>query len=80
MQSTQVTDFYLKILSFVPLAKKMVLRLLGPDPKAIELMGNKRLAKIEMLEAGVPCIPGYEGSEQSEDILFSESQKLGFQL
>ena len=53
---------------------------IGPDPKAIELMGNKRLAKIEMLEAGVPCIPGYEGSEQSEDILFAESQKIGFPI
>ena len=53
---------------------------IGPDPKAIELMGNKRLAKIEMLAASVPCIPGYEGADQSEDVLFEESIKIGFPI
>ena len=34
---------------------------IGPPASAIELMGSKRLSKIAMLEAGVPCIPGYQG-------------------
>jgi geranyl-CoA carboxylase alpha subunit len=63
---------------FCAACQKNGITFIGPDPKAIELMGNKRLAKIEMLAANVPCIPGYEGSDQSEDILFSESQKIGF--
>ncbi len=51
---------------------------IGPDPKAIELMGNKRLSKIEMLNAGVPCIPGYEGQDQSENVLLNEASRIGF--
>ena len=29
---------------------------IGPSPEAIELMGSKRLSKIAMLEANVPCL------------------------
>jgi len=36
---------------------------IGPSSEAIELMGSKRLAKIAMIEAGVPCIPGYQFEE-----------------
>lgn len=53
---------------------------IGPDPKAIELMGNKRLAKIEMINAGVPCIPGYEGADQSDNALFEEANKIGYPI
>jgi len=53
---------------------------IGPDPKAIELMGNKRLAKIEMIKAGVPCIPGYEGKAQDEATLLDEAIKIGFPI
>ncbi|WP_062264783.1 acetyl/propionyl/methylcrotonyl-CoA carboxylase subunit alpha [Endozoicomonas arenosclerae] len=51
---------------------------IGPDANAIELMGNKRQAKIAMLEAGVPCIPGYEGADQSDEVLLSEARRIGF--
>ncbi|EAT13198.1 acetyl/propionyl/methylcrotonyl-CoA carboxylase subunit alpha [Bermanella marisrubri] len=51
---------------------------IGPDPKAINLMGSKRLSKIEMLKAKVPCIPGYEGSDQSDETLFKEAKAIGF--
>ena len=36
-------------------------------------MGSKRLSKIAMLEAGVPCIPGYEGAAQDDETLVSEA-------
>jgi geranyl-CoA carboxylase alpha subunit len=32
-------------------------------------MGSKRLSKIAMLEAGVPCIAGYQGAEQDDATL-----------
>ncbi|MEC8316794.1 MAG: biotin carboxylase N-terminal domain-containing protein, partial [Pseudomonadota bacterium] len=32
---------------------------IGPDAEAISLMGNKATAKRRMIEAGVPCVPGY---------------------
>ncbi|KEQ18423.1 acetyl/propionyl/methylcrotonyl-CoA carboxylase subunit alpha [Endozoicomonas numazuensis] len=53
---------------------------IGPDARAIELMGNKRQAKIAMLEAGVPCIPGYEGADQSDETLQSEARRIGFPI
>lgn len=53
---------------------------IGPPQTAIELMGSKRLSKIAMLEADVPCIPGYEGADQSEDTLIREARRMGFPL
>lgn len=51
---------------------------IGPGADAIELMGSKRLSKIAMLQADVPCIPGYEGSDQSDAILCNEAKRIGF--
>ncbi len=51
---------------------------IGPDAPAIELMGNKRQAKIAMQAAKVPCIPGYEGAGQSDSILSKEALGIGF--
>ena len=31
-----------------------------------------------MSSAGVPCVPGYHGSNQDPNFLFSEAQKIGF--
>ncbi|WP_375568486.1 acetyl/propionyl/methylcrotonyl-CoA carboxylase subunit alpha [Seohaeicola saemankumensis] len=53
---------------------------IGPPSEAIELMGSKRLSKIAMIEAGVPCIPGYEGSDQSDDRLVQEAERIGYPL
>jgi len=52
----------------------------GPAVEAIELMGNKRQSKIRMLEAGVPCVPGYSGEDQSDDTLVREGNDIGFPL
>ncbi|MFT7185655.1 MAG: geranyl-CoA carboxylase alpha subunit [Pseudohongiellaceae bacterium] len=53
---------------------------IGPPSAAIDLMGSKRLSKIAMLAAGVPCIPGYEGQEQTVDALVREAKKIGFPI
>jgi len=53
---------------------------IGPTPDAIELMGSKRLSKIAMLEANVPCIPGYQGGNQELENLIAEAKKIGFPL
>ncbi|KZZ40527.1 3-methylcrotonyl-CoA carboxylase [Oleiphilus sp. HI0118] len=53
---------------------------IGPPAGAIELMGSKRLSKIAMLEAKVPCIPGYEGADQNIETLLSEAKRIGFPL
>ncbi|MBL4833323.1 MAG: acetyl/propionyl/methylcrotonyl-CoA carboxylase subunit alpha [Pseudomonas sp.] len=52
----------------------------GPSPEAIRLMGSKRLSKLAMLEAGVPCIPGYQSAAQDDATLLREAQTIGFPL
>ena len=53
---------------------------IGPTASAIELMGSKRLSKIAMIQAGVPCVPGYEGDQQDIDFLAEQARKVGFPL
>ncbi|MBI2383183.1 MAG: acetyl-CoA carboxylase biotin carboxylase subunit [Gammaproteobacteria bacterium] len=50
---------------------------IGPDPHSIEAMGNKSASKIRMIEAGVPCVPGYQGDDQSDDTLVREAGRVG---
>ncbi|MEO4108462.1 acetyl/propionyl/methylcrotonyl-CoA carboxylase subunit alpha [Acinetobacter pittii] len=53
---------------------------IGPTASAIELMGSKRLSKIAMIEAGVPCIPGYEGDRQDLEYLATQAEQIGFPI
>ncbi len=53
---------------------------IGPPASAIRAMGDKALAKHRMLEAGVPCAPGYLGADQSDSVFMAEAGKLGFPL
>jgi geranyl-CoA carboxylase alpha subunit len=50
---------------------------IGPDPHAIEQMGNKAAAKRLMLAAGVPCVPGYQGADQSDKTLIAQAREIG---
>ncbi len=50
---------------------------IGPDPSAIEAMGNKSASKERMIAANVPCVPGYQGAGQEDDLLVAESLKVG---
>jgi geranyl-CoA carboxylase alpha subunit len=51
---------------------------IGPSPEAIKAMGNKAGAKEIMLAAGVPCVPGYQGADQSDAVMLAEARKIGF--
>ena len=53
---------------------------IGPPAEAIELMGNKRRAKLAMEAAGVPCVPGYNGADQADETLLAEGRRIGFPL
>ena len=53
---------------------------IGPSARAIELMGNKAASKRLMLEAGVPCIPGYQDTDQSDETLIAASADIGFPI
>jgi geranyl-CoA carboxylase alpha subunit len=52
----------------------------GPPADAIELMGNKRAAKVAMIAAGVPCVPGYLGDADDHDALRAAARDIGYPL
>jgi geranyl-CoA carboxylase alpha subunit len=51
---------------------------IGPSPEAIRAMGNKAGAKDIMQKAGVPCVPGYQGADQSDAAMLAAAKKIGF--
>ena len=53
---------------------------IGPPAAAIDAMGNKARAKALMEAAGVPCVPGSRGADQSDDALRAEGNRIGFPL
>ena len=50
---------------------------IGPPASAVKIMGDKALAKRAMLDARVPCIPGYQGEDQADDTLCREAEAMG---
>lgn len=56
------------------------LTFIGPDPETIECMGDKRSARIAAQLAGVACVPGYDGDDQSDATLVREAARVGFPL
>jgi len=51
---------------------------IGPPAEAMDNMGSKAAAKRLMLAAGVPCVPGYHGTDQSDSGLLAEAERIGF--
>jgi len=51
---------------------------IGPSPEAIKAMGNKAGAKAIMQEAGVPCVPGYQGDDQGDAVMLAQAEAIGF--
>jgi geranyl-CoA carboxylase alpha subunit len=50
----------------------------GPPPAAIRALGNKASAKELALERKVPCLPGYQGADQSDSRLSAEAERIGY--
>lgn len=63
--------------AFSQAVKDAGLVFIGPDPYSIEAMGNKSASKIRMIAAGVPCVPGYQGDDQTDVTLVNEAIKAG---
>jgi len=51
---------------------------IGPSPESIRAMGNKAGAKDIMQKADVPCVPGYQGTDQGDVAMLAEARKIGF--
>ena len=52
----------------------------GPPPEAIRTLGSKSSAKQLALARGVPCLPGYQGEDQTDARFEAESRRIGFPL
>ncbi|MGX5735640.1 acetyl/propionyl/methylcrotonyl-CoA carboxylase subunit alpha [Bosea thiooxidans] len=50
---------------------------IGPSSSAIKAMGDKIRSKQIAREAGVPGVPGYDGTDQSPDTLKREALRIG---
>lgn len=50
----------------------------GPPASAIAAMGDKAESKRRMIAAGVPCVPGYQGEDQTDARLSKEAKAIGF--
>ncbi|MCW5649860.1 MAG: biotin/lipoyl-binding protein [Ramlibacter sp.] len=49
----------------------------GPPPAAIRQLGSKSAAKALAQSRGIPCLPGYQGPDQSDERLMQEARRLG---
>lgn len=49
---------------------------IGPPPSAMEVVGNKRTAKLILQD--VPLVPGYFGTNQSNEVFIAEAEKIGY--
>ncbi|MDX6717746.1 MAG: geranyl-CoA carboxylase alpha subunit [Baekduia sp.] len=63
---------------FVRACRDAGLVFIGPSPESIKAMGNKAGAKAIMQAAGVPCVPGYQGADQSDAVMLAEARKIEF--
>ncbi len=52
----------------------------GPNPSAIACMGAKIESKRIAEDAGVACVPGYHGDDQSDACLQKEAKRIGTPL
>lgn len=52
----------------------------GPCANVIRTMGSKSVARATVAEAGVPVVPGYHGSDQSDKALMSAALDIGFPI
>lgn len=63
---------------FSEACSKNNIRFIGPPKNAIVAMGSKSEAKNIMTQAQVPLVEGYHGDDQSENLLHSEANKIGY--
>ena len=66
--------------AFSEACEKAGIIFIGPSAQSIRLMGNKAEAKRSMTEADVPCVPGYEGVDQSDEALLAAAKEIDLPL
>jgi 3-methylcrotonyl-CoA carboxylase alpha subunit len=67
-------------LEFCQMCEDANIVFIGPPPNAIRAMGSKSESKDIMIKAKVPVVPGYHGSDNSNETLFAKAKEVGFPL
>ena len=65
---------------FAEICKSCEIAFIGPEPKVINMLGDKSLAKQTMKDAGVPVIPGSEGIVNNYDEAVEVAKSIGYPL
>ncbi|PJI08515.1 MULTISPECIES: acetyl-CoA carboxylase biotin carboxylase subunit [Clostridium] len=63
---------------FAKMCNECNITFIGPDAETIENMGNKAKAREMMIKAGVPVVPGCEGTIDSEEEALKEAKRIGY--
>ncbi|MBL7084733.1 MAG: acetyl-CoA carboxylase biotin carboxylase subunit [Candidatus Omnitrophica bacterium] len=63
---------------FAEICKSCNITFIGPDPKAMRLMGDKLQAKITMRKAGIPVMPGATAAVKDKDEAIKIAQRLKY--
>ncbi len=64
--------------SFAEICGQVKIKWIGPNPQAIDLMGNKAAARKKMQEAKVPTVPGTPGPVSSEAEALKAAGDMGY--
>jgi acetyl-CoA carboxylase biotin carboxylase subunit len=63
---------------FSKLCKEHNIKFIGASEDMINRMGDKAMAKITMIEAGVPCVPGSEGTIPDFETCIKVAKETGY--
>ena len=63
---------------FAGMCAECNIKFIGPDSSIIDAMGNKSNARELMIKAGVPVIPGSDGTVESIEAAYELADKLGY--
>ncbi len=63
---------------FAQMVEEHGIAFIGPSPDHIRMMGDKITAKQAAREAGLPCVPGSDGSVVSEEHALELAEQIGY--
>ena len=66
--------------AFARMCEKCGIDFIGPSPESMEAMGDKASARKIMDEAGIPVIPGMEGTVQSAEEAMKLADRIGYPI
>lgn len=66
--------------TFASMCEECNIKFIGPNPKTINMMGNKAKAREVMENAGVPVVPGSDGIISTFEEALEKSKEVGYPL